>query len=38
MFSLCETCGYTAEPQDIWCSVCYRNKKEFVRMIRKVGN
>ena len=22
MFSLCKTCGYTAEPQDIWCPVC----------------
>jgi uncharacterized OB-fold protein len=38
MFSLCETCGYTAEPQDIWCANCYRNEKKFIQMIRKVNN
>ena len=35
MFSLCKTCGYTAEPQDIWCRVCSDLKatpKVWVRM------
>lgn len=42
MFSLCEKCGYTAEPQDIFCPVCPTTKvngrTEFVRLTRKVGN
>jgi uncharacterized OB-fold protein len=37
MFRECKKCGYTAEPQDMWCSPCYRNKKEFNQMEMKVG-
>jgi lipopolysaccharide biosynthesis regulator YciM len=35
MISKCTTCGYTAEPQDIWCRVCSDLKatpKVWVRM------
>ena len=40
MFSLCEKCGYTAEPQDLFCPVCSNldvRPRVFVKMIRKVG-
>jgi uncharacterized OB-fold protein len=42
MFSKCLTCGYTAEPQDIFCVVCpstiVNGRREFNRMTRMVGD
>lgn len=38
MFSRCTKCGYTAEPQDIFCVVCpttiVNGRREFQRMER----
>lgn len=35
MISKCNACGYTAEPQDIWCRVCSDIKANvWVRMER----
>jgi rubrerythrin len=38
MFSLCKTCGYTAEPQDIFCPVCpttiVKGRREYQRLER----
>lgn len=40
MFSLCPVCGYTAEPQDIFCVVCpttiVKGRREFQRLERVV--
>lgn len=39
MFSLCEKCGYTADPQDIVCVVCTdltAPRSEWVRMVKRV--
>ena len=38
MFSRCPKCGYTAEPQDIFCVVCpttiVKGRREFQRLER----
>lgn len=36
MFSLCKTCGYTAEPQDIFCVVCPKVDGKYQRLERVV--
>ena len=40
MFSLCEKCGYTAEPQDSFCPVCSdldARPRVWVRMVQRVS-
>ena len=41
MFSICEICGYTAEPQDTICMVCTdmsKPRSTWVRLVKKVGS